>query len=75
MGSFRVGFSVLARTRLFGVHCPTRTRYPPRWIGFFLKVPFGVLLNFIAVPYYIWDLKRGPNLENYPYIEDLGLRV
>ena len=29
-----------------------------------MRVPFRVL--FIRVPYYIGDLKRDPNLENYP---------
>ena len=24
---------------------------------------------FIRVPYYIWDLKRGPTLANYPHRE------
>ena len=35
-------------------------------MGSSLKVPLGVL--FTRVPYYMWDLNRGPDLENYPYL-------
>ena len=35
------------------------------WVGFGIRVPFRVL--FIRVPYYFGDLKRPPNLENYPF--------
>ena len=40
----------------------------PRWIWVVLQIraPFRVLS--IRVPYCIEDLKRDPNLENYPYI-------
>ena len=38
------------------------------WVVLEMRVPFRVL--FIEVPYYFGDLKRGPNLENYPYISD-----
>ena len=24
---------------------------------------------FIRAPYYIWDPKRDPNLENYPFVD------
>ena len=34
------------------------------WVVVEITVPFGVL--FIWVPYYVGDLKRDPNLENYP---------
>ena len=34
------------------------------WVVLKIGVPFGVLS--IRVPYYIWDLEREPNLENYP---------
>ena len=29
---------------------------------------------FIRAPYYIWDLKRDLNLENYPYGDLYGLK-
>ena len=32
--------------------------------------PFRVL--FIRVPYYIWWLKKGPYLENYPYYKTVA---
>ena len=34
------------------------------WVVLQSRVPFRLL--FIRVPYYIGDLKRDPNLENYP---------
>ena len=37
----------------------------PIWVVLEIRVPFRVL--FISLPYYIGDLNRNPNLENYPY--------
>ena len=38
------------------------------WVVFKIRVPFGGPLYKCAV-YYNWDLKRDPNLENYPHYE------
>ena len=38
------------------------------WVVFSKLGPlWGVL--FIRVPYYVWDLKRDPTLENYGHVE------
>ena len=40
---------------------------PDSHVGIFkTRIPFRVLI--IRVPYYIRDLERGPNLENYPCV-------
>ena len=36
------------------------------WVVLYIRVPFGGVL-YIRVPYYNGDLKRDPNLENYPH--------
>ena len=36
------------------------------WVDLKIGVPSRIL--YITVPYYIWDLERDPNLENYPCI-------
>ena len=38
------------------------------WVVLQIRIPFK--LPFIRVPHYIGDLKRDPNLENYPYPRD-----
>ena len=48
----------------------------PFWVVFENLVPFRVL--YTRVPYYIGDLKRDLNLENYPYASqalDPGLKI
>ena len=37
------------------------------WVALKISVPIGSL--FIRVPYYTRDLKRDPNLENYPHFK------
>ena len=38
-------------------------------VNIYICVVFYFKVLFIRVPYYIGDLKRDPNLENYPYVD------
>ena len=71
MGSSRKKVS-LAR---FCCECTLRLRAQCSGERQFSKIgsPFRVL--FRRVPYYIGDLNKKPNLENYPFIHGLGSHV